>query len=177
MRKEVLNFVQKYGILTVHLIVGHLQDIGQRAALAITDEDLENFKAKLESEEQAAQAEGKISLMTPDFQIGILKGCRELAQLSENRELTHDVNLLIAQSLVPMRDLLAEMDFKDIQGAYWTNVVTQYVESLCDDEERKEALEALEDNGTDEIVEYILNDDEVWKAIDDSIDYHVRLLF
>ena len=116
--------------------------------------------------------------MTAEFQCSLLEGCRKLAQLASDPELTHDVNLLIAQSLVPTEDYLKEADFKEIQAAYWSNIVTQHTESLADDTERQETENAhLEGDAMEEVVDRILNDDAVWREIDASIDYAIRLLY
>ena len=177
MKQEIQNFKQQYGVF-LHLIVAHYLTIGERAAKAITDEDLNKLQERLKAEEEAAEAKGKILIMTAEFQCSLLEGCRKLAQLASNPELTHDVNILIAQALIPAEDYLKETEFKEIQTAYWSNVITQYAESLADKTERQEAEKLLlEDEAMEEVVDRVLNDDEVWREIDASIDYAIRLLY
>ena len=95
--------------------------------------------------------------------------------LSRVSKLTHDVNLLIAQHLVPEADYLKEVSFENLQNEYWSQIITHYVESWSNDEEREEFEELLED-GMQDVIDEIINDDYVWGFIDEAIEYGVTHL-
>lgn len=175
MKKELIIFQNKYGAM-LHLIVAHYISIGERQAASLTEKELADIRARLEAEEKAAEKEGKILLMTADFQCCILEGCRELALLSHNDDLVHDVNLLIAQHLVPESDYLKEVSFSNLQNEYWSQVISQYVESWANDEEREEFETLLEEDGMEEVINEIINDDYVWGFIDEAIEYGISHL-
>ena len=44
------------------------------------------------------------------------------------------------------------------------------------DDEREEFQRLLEDDGYEEVIENILNDDETWRVIDDSLEYYITHL-
>lgn len=175
MRKEILEFKQKHG-RALSLIVAHFIQIGAKRSAVITDEEIAKIRARLEQEEKEAEANGKIQIMTADFQCYLLEACRDLAKLSENQELIGDVNLLIAQSLCSDEVLIANMEYSTIQRTYWEQVITQYIESWSDDEEREEFEKLLEEDGMEEVIDRLLNDDETWDTIDQSIEYFITHL-
>lgn len=175
MKKEIIEFKNECGGY-LPMIIAHYVDIGRRNAASITEKYLAKVRADLEAEEQEARKHGQVMIMTPDFQCFLLKQCKKLADLSKDRELTVDVNLLIAQYLVPTDALLAETDFSAIQKAYWAQVITQYVESWCDDDEREEFERLLEEDGLEEVIDQILNDDEIWGCIDNGLEYYISHL-
>ena len=176
MEQVVLKFQQTHSEM-LPLIVQHLLKLGVTRASQITDEEIQAAKERCQHEEEAAKRKGTILLITPEFQQYIITATRELARMFNNTELTFDVSLLIAQNVVASEAYLKEAKFNELQRAYWESVIHHYVESLADEKERKEYEQALEDDGMDEVIDRLLNDDAPWKEIDDSIDYAIRLLF
>lgn len=175
MEKTVLEFQQKHsGALP--LIVQHLLKIGVRRASEITDEEIQAVKKRCEHEEAAAEKKGTVLLLTPEFQEYIITATRELAKLFNTPGLVFDVSVLIAQNIVSTEGYLREAKFDDIQREYWRNIITQYVESLGDDDFREEIEKKLEDDGMDEVIDNLVNDDHMWQNIDDDIEWYVTHL-
>lgn len=175
MQKEVLLFKQKHSV-NLPLIVHHFLKLGEHRCLRITEKEIEEVRKKTEHDEAAAKKRGAILLLTPEFQCYIVKACKDLAQLTSNKDLSHDANILIAQALCSTEDYLKETNFDDIQKEYWTQIIQQYLEALSDDDEREEFQRLLEDDGYEEVIENILNDDETWRVIDDSLEYYITHL-
>ena len=175
MKKEIIEFKNECGF-QLPAIIAHYIHIGHKIALSITEKDLAKMRSKLEAEEQEAKKNGQTLIMTVDFQCFIIEQCKKLADLANNRELAQDVNLLIAQNLVPTSALLAEMDFSDIQEEYWNRIVTQYVDSIPDEEEREEFQRLLREGGLEEITERMINDDAIWEPIYDGLEFYVSHL-
>lgn len=63
---------------TIPMIVGHYLSIGEQAAKNLTDKRIKEVYDKAILEEQAAAAQGKISIITPEFQKYILTACQQL---------------------------------------------------------------------------------------------------
>ena len=91
----------------------------------------------------------------------------------------HDLSEKINKERIVLHDL----SFKEIQREYFKRIILQYVEAQTNEEEKSEMKEALYklneqgQEGLDEVIERMLNDDALWAQIDTSIDYYIRLLF
>lgn len=53
---------------------------------------------------------------------------------------------------------------------YWSQVVYDYISCLCDNKE----FENISEEKVAKIVEKLLNDDEMWATIDETIDWYLR---
>ena len=175
MQQEVIDFKRANGRV-LPLIVAHFIKIGQQRAATITDEEIQQIKEKVEQEEKTAETNGKIQIITADFQCFLLKACRELALLSNRPELVQDVNLIMAEALAPQAVVSPDTPFDNLQKIYWERVIDQWVESLADDEERQTYEDLLNDDGYDTVIEQFSCDDEVWGSIYNSLEYYITHL-
>lgn len=176
MEKQIMEFQQKHaGMLSV--IVAHYIQLGQRTAATITEEDIVDVRSKLTQEEKEAEQQGKIQILSADFQCYLIGAVRDLALLAEKGgEFLEGVNLLIAQNIVSITTYLAHTNYADVQKAYWSSTITHYVERWADDEEKQKFLQLLADDGMEEVIEQLINDDEVWREIDTGLEYYISHL-
>ena len=76
---EIRNIENKYGLVMFRMGLSHLVDVGHSN---LTDENVQETIAMIMAKGEEEKTEGKISVMTPDFQCEILRCSSELAQFS-----------------------------------------------------------------------------------------------
>jgi hypothetical protein len=77
--KDIRALENKYGPMMFRMGLSHLVDVGQRNLdVPYVEESIKEIMA----EGEEAKADGKISIMTPEFQCEILRCAAELAQFS-----------------------------------------------------------------------------------------------
>ena len=83
-KQEIDKFYKECEIdpRTLPLIVNHFVSIGKQAAERLTSERILEIHAKTLAEEKEAEAQGKVRMITADFESYILNGCKGLAALS-----------------------------------------------------------------------------------------------
>lgn len=91
-QKEDFKF--KYNEATRLLIIRQYIYLGEQIIATLTDTDLNNQLTKLKAQEKEAERNNRVMLIDPDYQILILKGCRELYSYNETAKLD-----LIAEAL------------------------------------------------------------------------------
>lgn len=77
--KEIRNIENKYGLVLFRMGLSHLVDVGHRN---LTDENVEESVQEIMAQGEEDKADGKIPVMTPEFQCEILRCAAELAQFS-----------------------------------------------------------------------------------------------
>lgn len=77
--KEIQNIENKYGLMQFRMGLSHLVDVGHSN---LTDENVEEGIRQIMAEGEEAKANGKIPIMTPEFQCDILRCAAELAGFS-----------------------------------------------------------------------------------------------
>lgn len=77
--KEIRNIENKYGLVLFRMGLSHLVDVGHRN---LTDENVEESVQQIMAQGEEDKANGKIPVMTPEFQCEILRCAAELAQFS-----------------------------------------------------------------------------------------------
>lgn len=77
--KEIRNIENKYGLVLFRMGLSHLVDVGHRN---LTDENVEESVQQIMTQGEKDKANGKIPVMTPEFQCEILRCAAELAQFS-----------------------------------------------------------------------------------------------
>jgi hypothetical protein len=63
------------------MIIAYVMDKGFDAVSQITDEEITSMVARLESEAKEFEAQGKISIMTPEFQGWLVKRATQLVKI------------------------------------------------------------------------------------------------
>jgi len=76
---EIRKIENKYGLMMFRMGLSHLMDVGVRH---MNDETVEESIQQIMAQEEADKADGKISIMTPEFQCEIVRCAAELAQHS-----------------------------------------------------------------------------------------------
>lgn len=77
--KEIRNIENKYGLVLFRMGLSHLVDIGHRN---LTDENVRESVEQIMAQVEEDAANGKISVMTPEFQCEIIRCAAELARFS-----------------------------------------------------------------------------------------------
>lgn len=77
--KEIRNIENKYGLMLFRMGLSHLVDVGHRN---LTDENVEESVRQIMAEGETSKTNGRISIMTPEFQCEVLRCAAELAQFS-----------------------------------------------------------------------------------------------
>ena len=77
--QAIKNVENKYGLILFRMGLTHLVDVGYRN---LTDENVEETIKQIKVQGEADKAEGKISVMTPEFQCEIVRCAAELAKVS-----------------------------------------------------------------------------------------------
>ena len=77
--KEITNIENKYGLVLFRMGLTHLVDIGHRN---LGDDDVEECIRQIMAQGEEDKANGKITVMTPEFQCEILRCAAELSQFS-----------------------------------------------------------------------------------------------
>lgn len=77
--KEIRNIENKYGLFPFRMALSHLVDVGHSN---LTEENVEDGIKQIMSQGEEDKANGKISIMTPEFQCDILRCAAELAGFS-----------------------------------------------------------------------------------------------
>ena len=82
--KAKLDFCKNNNIdiRTLPLIVNHFISIGCQRAEKINDGEINKVYERLKAEEKEAEANHKVMIMTPEFQIYLIQSCRALSKLS-----------------------------------------------------------------------------------------------
>lgn len=75
--KEIRALEDKYGLVLFRMGLTHLVDVGVRH---MTDENVEESIRQIMAESETNKANGVTSVMTPEFQCGILRCAAELAE-------------------------------------------------------------------------------------------------
>lgn len=91
-QKEDFEF--KYDEVTRGMIVRQYIYLGEQIIASLTDTDLNNQLAKLKAQEKEAERNNRVMLIDPEYQILILKGCRELYSYHETAKLDIIANAL-----------------------------------------------------------------------------------
>jgi len=76
--KEIQAIENKYGLVLFRMALTHLVDVGVRA---LDDEGVEESMRQIKARDEVYQNEGKIPVMTPEFQYEIVHCAAELAQI------------------------------------------------------------------------------------------------
>lgn len=77
--KEIRNIENKYGLVLFRMGLSHLVDVGHRN---LTDENVRESVEQIMAQGEEDKANGKISVMTPEFQCEIVRCAAELARFS-----------------------------------------------------------------------------------------------
>lgn len=77
--KEIRNIENKYGLVLFRMGLSHLVDVGHRN---LTDENVVESIRQIMVQGEEDAANGKISVMTPEFQCEIVRCAAELARFS-----------------------------------------------------------------------------------------------
>lgn len=77
--KEIRNIENKYGLVLFRMGLSHLVDVGHRN---LTDENVRESVEQIMAQVEEDAANGKISVMTPEFQCEIIRCAAELARFS-----------------------------------------------------------------------------------------------
>lgn len=77
--KEIRNIENKYGLVLFRMGLLHLVDVGHRN---LTDEHVRESVEQIIAQGEEDAANGKISVMTPEFQCEIVRCAAELARFS-----------------------------------------------------------------------------------------------
>ncbi len=77
--KEIRNIESRYGLVLFRMGLSHLVDVGHRN---LDDASVKEGVEQIMAQEKANAVEGKISVMTPEFQCEILRCAAELARFS-----------------------------------------------------------------------------------------------
>jgi hypothetical protein len=77
--KDIRALEDKYGLVLFRMGLSHLFDTGHRN---FTDEYVEEAIKQIKSNDEDSRANGKIPVMTADFQCQIIRCAAELAQFS-----------------------------------------------------------------------------------------------
>lgn len=77
--KEIRNIENKYGLVLFRMGLSHLFDIGHRN---LDDENVRESVEQIMAQCEKDTANGKISVMTPEFQCEIVRCAAELARFS-----------------------------------------------------------------------------------------------
>lgn len=64
-----------------NMVVSYLLQKGYENILQITEKQIANMRRKLDKEEEELKAQHKISLMTPEFQVWLVKTAIKLAKI------------------------------------------------------------------------------------------------
>jgi hypothetical protein len=67
----------KYGIALFRMGLTHLADVGIRN---LTDENVEKCIKQIKANEEESLIEGRVSIMTPEFQCTVVRSAAELAK-------------------------------------------------------------------------------------------------
>ena len=65
------------------------------------------------------------------------------------------------------------MNFNKIRKRYWRQVINDYISCLVSDTDYQTITKEEED----EVIDRLMNDNEMWTAIDDSVEYHLQKVF
>ena len=76
---EIRNIENKYGLMQFRMGLSHLFDVGHSN---MTDENVEEGLKQIMAKGESDKADGKIPVMTPEFQCEILRCSAELARFS-----------------------------------------------------------------------------------------------
>ena len=77
--KEIRNIENKYGLIIFRTGLSHLVDVGHRN---LTVENIEDSIQQIMTQGEDDKANGKIPIMTSEFQCDIMRCATELAQFS-----------------------------------------------------------------------------------------------
>jgi hypothetical protein len=77
--KDIRAIEDKYGLVPFRMGLSHLVDVGIRN---LTDENIEETFKQIKAKNEADIADGKIPVMTADFQCQIVRCAAELSQFS-----------------------------------------------------------------------------------------------
>lgn len=77
--KEIRNIENKYGLVLFRMGLSHLVDVGHRN---LTDENVRESVEQIMAQVEEDAANGKLSVMTPEFQCEIIRCAAELARFS-----------------------------------------------------------------------------------------------
>lgn len=77
--KEICSIENKYGLVLFRTGLSHLVDVGHRN---LTDENVEESIQQIMAQGEEDKANGKIPIMTAEFQCEIVRCAAELAQFS-----------------------------------------------------------------------------------------------
>lgn len=77
--KEIRNIENKYGLVLFRMGLSHLVDVGHRN---LTDENVRESVEQIMAQVEEDAANGKLSVMTPEFQCEIVRCAAELARFS-----------------------------------------------------------------------------------------------
>lgn len=77
--KEIRNIENKYGLVLFRMGLSHLVDVGHRN---LTDENVRESVEQIMAQGEEYAANGKIPVMTPEFQCEIVRCAAELARFS-----------------------------------------------------------------------------------------------
>ena len=77
--QNIRNIENKYGLMLFRMGLSHLVDAGHRN---LTDENVEKSIQQIMAQGKEDKANGKISIMTPEFKCEILRCAAELSQFS-----------------------------------------------------------------------------------------------
>lgn len=77
--KEIRNIENKYGLVLFRMGLSHLVDVGHKN---LTDEDVRQSVEQIMAQGEEDAANGKIPVMTQEFQCEIVRCAAELAQFS-----------------------------------------------------------------------------------------------
>lgn len=77
--KEIRNIENKYGLVLFRMSLSHLVDVGHRN---LTDENVEESVRQIMAQGEEDSANGKIPVMTLEFQCEIVRCAAELARFS-----------------------------------------------------------------------------------------------
>jgi len=77
--KEIRDIENKYGLVLFRMGLSHLVDVGHQN---LTDENVEAGIEQIMAKEEDDKANGKISVMTPEFQCDIVRCAAELTKFS-----------------------------------------------------------------------------------------------
>jgi hypothetical protein len=65
------------------------------------------------------------------------------------------------------------MNFNKIRKRYWRQVILDYISCLACDTDYQTITKEEED----EVIDRLMNDSEMWSAIDESVEYHLQKVF
>lgn len=77
--KEIRNIENKYGLVLFRMGLSRLVDVGHRN---LTDENVRESVEQIMAQVEEDAANGKLSVMTPEFQCEIVRCAAELARFS-----------------------------------------------------------------------------------------------